>query len=99
MNIRDMHSDLIELIEFEVKYKKIKEQPGYEVMHCCNKLKRAIKKDDMFSLRTNYPFTQIQAKRPSVWICSDEGYGGIERIKYCPFCGALINIRKKTSNS
>lgn len=53
-----------------------------------------VKEDYIITLLDNAPFTKTPSK-PTAYISSDGGHGGMEEIYYCPFCGLKITITEE----
>jgi hypothetical protein len=56
-------------------------------------MKELIKEDYLITQMTNVPFRR-EITSPTVYISSDGGHGGMEKIKFCPFCGKKIKFKK-----
>ena len=59
--------------------------------HCCKRLVKEVKEDNLFCVMTTEPFTTNKIT-PKIYIQSDGGHGGMTDISFCPFCGRQIKL-------
>lgn len=56
--------------------------------YCCDQMKAELtSRDGMFDVLCNVPFFANRPPPPTVYVCSDGGYGGAIKIDFCSFCG------------
>ena len=61
-------------------------------INCCKQMyDLGHKNEGLICILENIPFTR-KPQPPTAYICSDGGYGGMEEIVFCPFCGVKILI-------
>jgi len=60
---------------------------------CCERFGKALEAAELLCFLTCEPLSGAKAE-PAVWILSDDGHGGAEKIDFCPFGGQAIFIQE-----
>lgn len=62
------------------------------MIECCETMQQELKTGcGVIDILNVIPFTRTP-QTPTAYIVSDGGYGGLEAITFCPFCGKKIEI-------